>query len=259
MLFALFLLVRLAAAQSHPRTWSWLFFLFLVKCNIALSAKTVFGDPGLVPPVYRYEQDDGSGIQKPNHIVQRADTEYLEDMFALAYCRTCKHLRPKECAHCKVCDVCVRGFDHHCVVLGCCIGERNVGTFIGYLFSVAISSLYGALLVIRIAGEREVLSATALDTLTVGFLLLCGFGTAILVGGFACYYTLLVFKKKTSKSFLSASTGVVSNFHTSSASAGKSLWQHIAKIMAPGASYIPLWLQENPSDDVEREELQNEA
>lgn len=38
--------------------------------------------------------------------------------------------------HCRACDKCVTGFDHHCVWLNCCIGERNYLQFIFLLISV---------------------------------------------------------------------------------------------------------------------------
>ncbi len=253
MLFALALLVSISS--SRPRTLSWWLFLFLVKCNVALSAKTVFGDPGLIPPVNRNEQEDGSGLQKPNPIVQQADHAYMDDFFSLVYCRTCRHLRPSECSHCKVCDVCIRGFDHHCVVLGCCIGERNIGTFIGYLYCVALSALHGTTIVLRIAADKESLAVTSMETLIIGFLVACGGATAVLVGGFACYYTFLVYKKKTSKSFLTAS-GVA----TASAAAGanKSMIQHLRNIVMPKASYIPMWFQYvEQNGNCERDEIED--
>lgn len=35
--------------------------------------------------------------------------------------------------HCHTCGVCVRGFDHHCIWLGTCIGERNYLAFQVYV------------------------------------------------------------------------------------------------------------------------------
>jgi palmitoyltransferase len=44
----------------------------------------------------------------------------------------------KESKHCKRCDRCVRGFDHHCRFVNQCVGARNYRTFI---VLVIISSL----------------------------------------------------------------------------------------------------------------------
>jgi palmitoyltransferase ZDHHC9/14/18 len=32
-------------------------------------------------------------------------------------------------SHCKVCNNCVRGFDHHCDILNNCIGIRNIKAY----------------------------------------------------------------------------------------------------------------------------------
>ncbi|CUG49444.1 zinc finger protein, putative [Bodo saltans] len=184
----------------------WYVFLGMVAMNVLLSCRTVFCDPGFVPPVLREQEDDGSGVQEPNPLLEAADPAYTEDMFSLLFCRTCKHLRPKNASHCKMCDACVRDFDHHCTVLGCCIGGRNVGSFIAYLFSVAISAAYGTvLLAISTKQLEEPLTMSSPRLYLIALMFLCGVGTAVLVGCFACYYAFLVLSGKSSKQFLTAS------------------------------------------------------
>lgn len=51
-------------------------------------------------------------------------------------CVTCapsQALRPLRCGHCRLCGACVSQFDHHCLVLGCCIGRDNIRYFISFL------------------------------------------------------------------------------------------------------------------------------
>jgi DHHC palmitoyltransferase len=41
------------------------------------------------------------------------------------YCDTCQYYQPSHAAHCPDCNVCVAGFDHHCVWMSICIGVGN--------------------------------------------------------------------------------------------------------------------------------------
>lgn len=217
----------------------WYVFLTMVAMNVILSCRTVFCDPGFVPPVLREQEDDGSGVQEPNPLLEAADPSYTEDMFSLLFCRTCKHLRPKNGSHCKLCDVCIRDFDHHCTVLGCCIGGRNVGSFIAYLFCVAISAAYGTVLLA--IGTRQVdepLTMSNPRLYLIALMFLCGVGTAVLVGCFACYYAFLVLTGKSSKQFL-----------TSSGEAAFGIRKLLMSIISPPPSYLEAyrdWLVENP-------------
>lgn len=38
------------------------------------------------------------------------------------FCETCQYYQPPRAAHCPDCNVCIAGFDHHCVWMGTCIG-----------------------------------------------------------------------------------------------------------------------------------------
>lgn len=42
--------------------------------------------------------------------------------------------------HCYYCNVCVHKYDHHCVLLGICIGESNQKYYIPFLWFFLLSS-----------------------------------------------------------------------------------------------------------------------
>ena len=49
------------------------------------------------------------------------------------YCSECKMLYPKtsnKIVHCNICKICVQGFDHHCGVIGKCVGKINMIIFL---------------------------------------------------------------------------------------------------------------------------------
>ena len=57
------------------------------------------------------------------------------------YCSECKFLYPssnKKMEHCYECGVCVTKLDHHCDVIGKCVGKYNTCLFILFTISVTI-------------------------------------------------------------------------------------------------------------------------
>lgn len=56
------------------------------------------------------------------------------------YCVTCRIQKPLRSKHCRICDVCVAKFDHHCPWTHCCVGVGNHRLFMFY-----VSTIVGAL------------------------------------------------------------------------------------------------------------------
>ncbi|XP_043950283.1 probable palmitoyltransferase ZDHHC24 [Drosophila biarmipes] len=56
-------------------------------------------------------------------------------------CDVCRVSTPPRASHCKSCDVCVLGRDHHCIVTGCCIGHANYRYFFYFVIYLFLSCL----------------------------------------------------------------------------------------------------------------------
>ena len=57
-------------------------------------------------------------------------------------CKVCQELRPPQgSSHCRSCDACVAGYDHHCSVLGVCIARGNRHFFVGLLGAATLCLL----------------------------------------------------------------------------------------------------------------------
>lgn len=70
--------------------------------------------------------------------IQRGDIpECLRD---LPICTICRLPRPKGACHCDDCNACCLRYDHHCGVIGQCVGDKNTKAFI---LSFIYASLFG--------------------------------------------------------------------------------------------------------------------
>ncbi|PHJ19206.1 dhhc zinc finger domain-containing protein [Cystoisospora suis] len=67
--------------------------------------------------------------------------EVVESIDMNRLCRTCWLYRSKRTKHCSICDVCIDGFDHHCMWLDNCIGIFNSRIFTVWILFHAITQL----------------------------------------------------------------------------------------------------------------------
>lgn len=92
----------------------------------------------------------------------------------LRHCSDCNIFQPLRTKHCKECNRCVALHDHHCPWVGGCVGERNRGRFLLYVFCqctlvTRLFWLFSTVLCERIrAWERDEVTAGRLESLLGG-------------------------------------------------------------------------------------------
>ncbi|ETO36101.1 zinc finger protein DHHC domain containing protein [Reticulomyxa filosa] len=84
-------------------------------------------DPGYIP------RSNLSAPNSPNELVKSDGSRF---------CETCCIWRPPRAKHCRYCNACVMGFDHHCPWIGTCIGHRNYKHFALFLFFICAECIW---------------------------------------------------------------------------------------------------------------------
>ena len=113
--------------------YTLLFVLTVTLCFLCLTT-----DPGVFPVnyldmslLYSYSSENqNKRINKPHVLRGRK--------YKQKFCQTCMIYRPLGCSHCKICDVCIERYDHHCPWVGNCIGRNNYNIFYFYVLSFNI-------------------------------------------------------------------------------------------------------------------------
>lgn len=90
--------------------------VFSFACSYNL-ANVAYRDPGVVK------------LQPHAHRPQDTDDD---QRLQYRWCDRCQVFQPVDGAHCPDCNVCVAGFDHHCVWMGTCIGKKNFKEFVRF-------------------------------------------------------------------------------------------------------------------------------
>ncbi|KAL5012661.1 hypothetical protein ScPMuIL_011212 [Solemya velum] len=119
-----------------PMTWNdlqtvHLFFMFV---NVAMwfclfHASTT--DPGFLP---RNIPEYDLAIKKVAHF----DEWKQGDNPLSRLCHTCRTVKPLRAKHCKICNRCVKVFDHHCPYIYNCVGLKNRHWFFLFVCTVLI-------------------------------------------------------------------------------------------------------------------------
>eukprot|EP00301_Raphidiophrys_heterophryoidea_P017079 c26859_g1_i1.p1 GENE.c26859_g1_i1~~c26859_g1_i1.p1 ORF type:complete len:308 (-),score=44.70 c26859_g1_i1:194-1051(-) len=154
--------------------------LALMVINWMLCACT---DPGILP---RGEKENN----KEN--VHTMEVTEGDKKVVYRWCHTCKIWRPPRASHCPECNNCVREFDHHCPVIGTCIGARNVKYFFltvlfGYslLLFVIIDTILFFVIKEGVHHQHR--------TLGIAFVVILGVLVGVPLTGFAGFHFIMMF------------------------------------------------------------------
>eukprot|EP01063_Lacrimia_lanifica_P005564 TRINITY_DN13333_c0_g1_i1.p1 TRINITY_DN13333_c0_g1~~TRINITY_DN13333_c0_g1_i1.p1 ORF type:complete len:391 (+),score=123.92 TRINITY_DN13333_c0_g1_i1:85-1257(+) len=202
----------------EPALWVRTAALLLMFAQLLSGACAVLLDPGVVLPEYKPQPPKGDALvpQFADGYTLNPGDEVVEVdgvRMVRRWCTTCGMLRPLRAAHCTECNVCVDEFDHHCPVIGSCVGRRTFRFFAMFLWFTAVLSWWVAVFTIRhlsgswpAPGQREPSGrrrrgGVALQTYQMFQIMLVVFVIfiGICVGLFGCFYCSLALSNQTER------------------------------------------------------------
>ena len=140
-----------AAGDFYPKKLYYFLSIFCVVAEYYLIMAYIT-EPGIIPrncPEYPVKEIELSEDNKEEKKEEKKNQE-LPNVLMERKCDTCNIMRPPGTSHCKMCDNCVIGFDHHCVFISNCVGKRNRKYFVLFLVYGGIFAFIATCLIIRI-------------------------------------------------------------------------------------------------------------
>ena len=140
-----------AAGDFYPKKLYYFLSIFSAIAEYYLTMAFIT-EPGIIPrncPEYPIKEVELSEKNKEENEEEKKNQE-LPSVLIYRKCDTCNIMRPPGASHCKMCDNCVMGFDHHCVFISNCVGKRNRKYFVLFLVYGGILAFVATCLIIRI-------------------------------------------------------------------------------------------------------------
>jgi hypothetical protein len=160
--------------------WVLVFFFYFLMFRLAYS------DPGYVKPGYMEDtvEDRNSQTGKgPSGLTGEMTLRDIESNqresiwesidgvpMERKWCSTCNMYRPVRAAHCYICGLCCYDHDHHCSVIGVCVGRRRVEMFATFVTVAAAACLLPTFVVLCALYTHSELITTTLQMLACAFL-----------------------------------------------------------------------------------------
>ncbi|PVV05337.1 hypothetical protein BB560_000147 [Smittium megazygosporum] len=114
-----------AKIRSRPQTLA----IIGVSLNVFFYVMTYFSDPGI--------------ITKENYKKAMELYEYDNVLYFPRYCKVCEITCPPRSYHCNMCNHCIMGYDHHCILTHKCIGIRNERYLYGFCLTFIMICFMG--------------------------------------------------------------------------------------------------------------------
>ncbi|GET90112.1 hypothetical protein, conserved [Leishmania tarentolae] len=157
--------------------------LVLIALFYTLLFRLVYSDPGYLKPGYMEDEGGDTAVAAAAAAaenmtlrdIERNQRESLwEDVNGVPmerkWCSTCNMHRPVRAAHCYICGLCCYQHDHHCSVIGICVGGRRVEMFSMFVsVAMMMCALPTTLIIVALWSNWKKFTVVVL---TVAFLLL---------------------------------------------------------------------------------------
>jgi hypothetical protein len=102
--------VTLLAQHNHLPSTLAMYYCTVCALALASHSKTMFTDPGAVPP---------SAVPLQTSQCQTH-----------SMCSHCQSFKPPVSHHCRICNRCISRMDHHCPWMNNCVGAGNLSEFV---------------------------------------------------------------------------------------------------------------------------------
>ncbi|KAG5474434.1 hypothetical protein LSCM1_03216 [Leishmania martiniquensis] len=166
--------------------------LLLVFLFYALLFRLAYNDPGYVKPGYMDDEGGDTAAAARSAAedmtlrdIERNQRESLwENVNGVPmerkWCSTCNMHRPVRAAHCYICGLCCYDHDHHCSVLGICVGRRRIEMFFTFVLVAAMACTVPTLVTICAVWEHTE-AITTISQMIACFLLTVPLGILSIV------------------------------------------------------------------------------
>lgn len=170
----------------------FVFFFVVVFTALLLFFLLGFIDPGFL----KYPMEETRFIRTSVSAINTQIEDHLE-FNAIQWCEKCNIVQPLRTKHCRRCDRCVARYDHHCSLIGVCIGEKNLSLFIGFLFFQSTEILWAFFLCLNGVPFGSIMKdQVAINiALCIGSMMLGVF--FVISFGMLCFHCYLLFTNQT--------------------------------------------------------------